>query len=252
MYVEIKRWVGDVNAFFVEGEIFCVKGKGATRTEERTAMAEKRKYAGREEILRVAARQFGRRGYAGTTTAGVAREAGVTQPLIHHHFGSKEGLWEAVLEDLFSRLRASLMEAWEGVAEASLEERSRRMLKAFLLYNAEYPEIGRLITLATNEGEEGFEVMFVRWLQPIMETLRVIFAELAQAGLIDMKENEMWMFHAMITGASMRPFLEQKALKRGYGADASDPEEIERYADFLLRQLLRFPPAESPNINPSA
>ena len=33
----------------------------------------------------------------GTTTAGVARRAGVTQPLVHYHFATKNQLWrEAV------------------------------------------------------------------------------------------------------------------------------------------------------------
>ncbi|MCB9640613.1 MAG: TetR/AcrR family transcriptional regulator [Myxococcales bacterium] len=204
-------------------------------------MTEKKKSAGREEILRVAARQFSVRGYAGTTTAGVAREAGVTQPLIHHHFGSKEGLWGAVLEDLFTQLDTVLAEAWGKLEDASLEERSRKMLKAFLSYNATRPELSRLITLATNEGEEGFVVMYERWLHNTMEGLRVVFAELSQAGLIDLQEGEEWMFHMMITGASIRPFLEQKALNKTFGVDVMDPKEMDRYADFLLRQLLRRP-----------
>lgn len=57
---------------------------------------------GRERILSVAIRCFSELGYEGTTTAGVARDAGVTQPLVHHHFGSKEGLWRAAMDALFS------------------------------------------------------------------------------------------------------------------------------------------------------
>src|SRR5947208_3696369 len=45
--------------------------------------------AGRERILAAAIRSFSEVGYEGTTTAGLARDAGVTQPLVHHHFGSK-------------------------------------------------------------------------------------------------------------------------------------------------------------------
>ena len=53
---------------------------------------------GRERILTAAIRSFSEVGYAGTTTAGIARDAHVTQPLIHHHFGSKDGLWRAAVD----------------------------------------------------------------------------------------------------------------------------------------------------------
>ena len=60
--------------------------------------------AGRDHILRAAIDAVADRGYGGTTTAAVARAAGVTQPLVHHHFGSKEGLYDAVLDALFGPL----------------------------------------------------------------------------------------------------------------------------------------------------
>ena len=56
---------------------------------------------GRERILAVAIRCFSEQGYEGTPTAGIAREVGVTQPLVHHHFGSKEALWRESMDRLF-------------------------------------------------------------------------------------------------------------------------------------------------------
>ncbi len=52
----------------------------------------------REAILAAARRAFGAGGYAGTTIRGVAREAGVDPALVHHYFGTKEGLFAASLE----------------------------------------------------------------------------------------------------------------------------------------------------------
>src|SRR5437016_2873742 len=59
---------------------------------------------GRERILSAAIRAFAEVGYAGATTAGIARDAGVTQPLVHHHFGSKDGLWRAAVDAVFSNI----------------------------------------------------------------------------------------------------------------------------------------------------
>src|SRR3990167_6869881 len=43
----------------------------------------------RERILEASLYEFADHGYEGATTASVARRVGVTQPLIHYHFGSK-------------------------------------------------------------------------------------------------------------------------------------------------------------------
>lgn len=51
----------------------------------------------KEQILNVAERQFGEKGFAGTTLRGVIREAGVNIAAIHYHFGSKEELYVAVV-----------------------------------------------------------------------------------------------------------------------------------------------------------
>jgi AcrR family transcriptional regulator len=52
----------------------------------------------REAILAAARESFGTLGYAGTTIRGIARAAGVDPALVHHFFGSKDGLFAAALE----------------------------------------------------------------------------------------------------------------------------------------------------------
>ncbi len=56
----------------------------------------------RDLILDAAERLFAARGVGETALRDVAREAGVTRSLIHHHFGSKEGLWQAALDRRFA------------------------------------------------------------------------------------------------------------------------------------------------------
>lgn len=52
----------------------------------------------RREILRAAEAGFATSGYAGATTRQVAGRAGVNVATLHYHFGSKEGLYRAVLD----------------------------------------------------------------------------------------------------------------------------------------------------------
>ncbi len=52
----------------------------------------------REQLLQSAARCFARYGYRGTTTARIAAEAGVSEPVIYRHFKTKQDLFIALIE----------------------------------------------------------------------------------------------------------------------------------------------------------
>lgn len=58
----------------------------------------------RSAVLGAAGRIFCQGSYRGTTTAEIAREAGVTEPILYRHFQSKRDLY-----------LACVVEAWEGV-----------------------------------------------------------------------------------------------------------------------------------------
>ena len=51
-----------------------------------------------EEILLVAADLFARKGFAATSTREIAAAAGLRQPSLFHHFASKEGILETLLD----------------------------------------------------------------------------------------------------------------------------------------------------------
>ena len=69
--------------------------------------AEERKAA----VLDCACGIFSTGSYRGTTTAEIARRAGVTEPILYRHFASKRDLYLAVLEESWSRLRALWQQA---------------------------------------------------------------------------------------------------------------------------------------------
>lgn len=54
----------------------------------------------RASLLAHASKAFGTHGYAEAPLDEVARAAGLTKGALYHHFGSKRGLFEAVLRDL--------------------------------------------------------------------------------------------------------------------------------------------------------
>jgi len=60
----------------------------------------------RAALLDCACRVFSAGSYRGTTTAEIAREAGVTEPILYRHFASKRDLYLACLTDAWERVRA--------------------------------------------------------------------------------------------------------------------------------------------------
>ena len=57
----------------------------------------------RDEVVAAAAIEFAEGGFAGTSTAAIARRAGVSQPYLFQLFGTKKDLFLAAVRDCFER-----------------------------------------------------------------------------------------------------------------------------------------------------
>ncbi len=68
----------------------------------------------RASVLDCACRVFSEGSYRGTTTAEIARAAGVTEPVLYRHFESKRDLYLACLTEAWSRVRGLWEEALAG------------------------------------------------------------------------------------------------------------------------------------------
>jgi TetR/AcrR family transcriptional regulator len=60
----------------------------------------------REKILARASAEFAARGFAGARVDAIARRCGLAKNSLYHYFGSKEGLFVAVLERMYEGLRS--------------------------------------------------------------------------------------------------------------------------------------------------
>lgn len=81
---------------------------------------------GRGRIIEAAIRCFAERSVAGTSLKTVATEAGVSQALIVHHFGSKDGLREACDGQVIDAIRTQIRASAEAGAQLDLLEAFRR------------------------------------------------------------------------------------------------------------------------------
>jgi AcrR family transcriptional regulator len=69
------------------------------------------KEARRQAVLDTACRVFSRSSYRGATTAEIAREAGISEPILYRHFGSKRDLYLACLDEAWRSFRATCEDA---------------------------------------------------------------------------------------------------------------------------------------------
>lgn len=60
-------------------------------------------------LLAAARVEFAKKGLAGARVEEIAREAGVTKQLVYHYYGSKEGLFVAVLDESSSNIMSELV-----------------------------------------------------------------------------------------------------------------------------------------------
>ncbi len=97
--------------------------------------------ARRQAVLETACRVFSRSSYRGATTAEIAREAGISEPILYRHFGSKRELYLACLDEAWASFRVEAEREIERAPEqclgaiASLYMRSGKRLRMIDLWN---------------------------------------------------------------------------------------------------------------------
>lgn len=178
----------------------------------------------REQLLDVARQAFGRSGFHGVSMEEVAREAGVTKPILYDHFDSKEALYLALIEadalDLEDRVRAALR------APTGNRERIRAAYRAYFDF--------------VDEHAEGFSLFLRESVNPVQLSPRVAqVRERILASVADLIAKEtggrVSDVEAVTLAAGLVAMVESAAQRTPGGA----PEERRRQADALVKLTWR-------------
>jgi len=118
-------------------------------------------------VVETACRVFAKSSYHGSTTAQIAREVGVSEPVLYRHFSSKRELYLACLDAVWERVRALWDDAlareedpqnWlKAIGKAYLEERGAGKIVLVDLWiqaltqAADDPEIRRALRAQVRE-----------------------------------------------------------------------------------------------------
>ena len=92
----------------------------------------------KQDIIRAATRLFAEQGLDGTTTLQIAKEAGVTEPLIYYHFKGKEDLFNHILDTSFKTYFSGLDAL--GKKSATQFQRIEALLDFHFRFVGEFPD----------------------------------------------------------------------------------------------------------------
>ncbi len=99
-----------------------------------------------EQLLGIAERVFGERGFQAATVEEIAEAAGVTKPVVYDLFGSKEGLLAAGVARARGELQDAVRAAWRTVPrDAPAESSFRAGVRAFFDFMDEHASAWTLL-----------------------------------------------------------------------------------------------------------
>jgi AcrR family transcriptional regulator len=201
---------------------------------------------GKRRLIEAAALEFAERGFDGASVLTIAERAGVKQPLVNYHFGGKEGLWRAVVDEGYDSVRA-IAELEPEAAEDPLQ-RLKELLVTFAGVNARHRWIHAIVLKETSSAAgarldwlvDNHMVPFNRHLTAQIEACvaRGIFKPVPPQQAI-----------VMFTGAVAGIFIASGLPSRLYGEDLADREVAQHYVDnaidVLCAGLMREPGASA-------
>ena len=187
----------------------------------------------KEKILDAAEQLIGEQGYAATSLRHVIAEAGVNLAAVHYHFGSKEGLLDAVVARKVTPVneaRLALLDRVEAEAGSGPPD-VEKVLEALLIPTAaaasRSPEFVRLMGRMHSEG------MMPQLVEKHFRAVGLRFVAALRRALPELPEEELlWRVHfmmgAMAHAMCIAPVFPQMA------GDATDMEpRMQRLVTFL-------------------
>ncbi len=151
----------------------------------------------RAAVLGCACRVFSKGSYHGTTTAEIARAAGVTEPILYRHFESKRDLYLACLDETWRGLRA----LWDDAVAAEPDPGNwvRALSEAFFRSEKNRGVISSLWVQALTEASDDEDIR--RYMRRHMREVHAYVADVmarsqAAGGVLPERDAqaEAWLF----------------------------------------------------------
>lgn len=190
----------------------------------------------KERILQSAGNIFGQEGFKDATIRRIAADANVNIAAINYHFGDKEGLYGAVLEDVFqigfTRFPATLVDEKDSPPEQRLRTFIRAMILR-LLSTKGWGGIGghgQLIARELLNPSPALEPILEKYIEPHKNLLLSLIVEIMA---VDPGPQKLMPCAISIIGQCIYYGLASKLIGRVSREIAPREENLELLADFV-------------------
>jgi AcrR family transcriptional regulator len=186
----------------------------------------------RAQLLDVARKVFGASGFHAVSMETVAKEAGVTKPILYDHFPSKKELYLALLDADLAMLRDEVRKAL--LAPTGNRQRIRASFQAYFDFVDEHAEGFRLLMQETVGAEKEFR-------QRVADVRDRILAEVADLivresrGLLDRE-------HAEIVALALIGMVETVAQREPGGTRQKRREAVDVLVSLAWRGITELTP----------
>lgn len=189
----------------------------------------------RDRLIDAAGSAFSELGFRGASTREIAARADVNQGLITYHFKTKDELWRAAADRVFSMLRSRL-----GERVASLESKdpaifAREAIREYVRFAAAHPELFRMMVAEGQGSGDRVEWLVDTHLRPLYEDIFLQFI-----GTVGPGADESLLPHAyyVLAGAGSLIFAIAPESRLLTGVDPETPRAVEVHAEFVARLLV--------------
>lgn len=193
----------------------------------------------RESILAAAQSIFADKGYSGANVSDIVASAKTTKPMVYYHFGSKEGLFAAVLEQVYAGMRdfeQSLQ--LDALAPA---DAMRRLVEVSFDYHAAHPEWIRLIAIANIHDAKHIasSLTIASKNSAILEITRALLARGAEQGVFRGDVDPLHL-HMLIVSLCFYRVSNRHTWRIIFQRDLSTPAETAMLRSMLTGAVLAY------------
>jgi AcrR family transcriptional regulator len=191
------------------------------------------------DILVVATREFSEKGLAGARIDVIAEAMRTSKRMIYYYFGSKEGLYIAVLEEAYRRIRR--IETELHLEDLAPEDALRKLVGFTVDYQLANPDFIRLVMNENmHRGEYLAQSKAIRQLNvPAIEGLRGLYERGVAAGVfrsgLDMID-----LHMSISALSVFNVANRHTFALIFQRDFDSPAALIARRDSIIEMVVRF------------
>ena len=192
--------------------------------------------ASRERLLKAGEKLFAERGPGAASVAMIARDAHLNRRMLYHYFGSKEGLYQAVIRRAYEQLSSTEVQLSHMLLPA--EELLEKMIRDYYAVLAKHPEVVRLLTWENlRQGRTARELGLDSFKAPIIEALRLALARGKTEGRFRRDVDEKQLLISCMA-LSFFYFSNRHTVGKAIGVDLASPEALERRVNHVLALVL--------------